>query len=502
MIILSIIGFIFTLGLVILIHELGHFVMAKRAGILCHEFSIGMGPILYSKKKGETVYSIRWIPIGGYVSMAGEEIDDSMLEVGMSIVPVIEEGMITEIQLNPSEDSENLWMIESFDLKDSSQLHINGHPVKVDAHYVLNNGKKMQIAPTDRLFSSKTILERFLAIFAGPFMNFVLAFAVFIVIALFSGFPVEESTEIGGINLGFPAEGLLEEGDFIVTVNHQFVSDWTSFQEVMKETLGDRNIPIQVLRNDTPIEITINPRLFFYSVGFSSHKEAINELRIGPVVDNTLAFQAGFLENDIIQTINGEAVSTWKEMVTIMEANRTGQLMVFEIERDGTTRTLSVTPYEEALLKTQNIGIVESFIGVSPTSEFSLINSLGAGFTGVAGASRLITDTLGLLFSSSSVGVGDLAGPIGIFTITAQSLSRGLLSFLGWIGLLSVNLGIINLLPIPALDGGRLVFLGVEAVTRKKINPKLENMLHTIMFILLMGFFLYVTFNDLLRLFN
>lgn len=503
MIILSIVGFIFTLGLVILIHELGHFVMAKRAGILCHEFSIGMGPVLYSKKKGETVYSIRWIPIGGYVSMAGEEIDESMIEIGLKIKPVIEEGLITEIHLVSEEnDDESSWVVESFDLKDDTNLHINGTPVKVDASYVLKNGKKIQIAPTNRNFSSKTILERFLAIFAGPFMNFVLAFFVFILIALLSGFPVEDSTEIGSINEGFPAEGILEAGDEIISVASNPVSTWTDFQESMALTLGERNIPIQVLRNDSTIDVTINPRLFFYSIGFSSHQEAVNDLRIGPVVDDTLADQAGFLENDVILEINGEAVTTWKDVITVIGANRTGLDMIFKVERNGDTRTLNVTPYEEALLATQNIGIVESYIGVSPTSEFSLLSSLGAGFTGVANASRLITDTLQLLFSSSSVGVGDLAGPIGIFTLTAQSLSQGLISFLGWIGLLSVNLGIINLLPIPALDGGRLVFLGVEAVTRKKINPKLENTLHTIMFILLMGFFLYVTFNDLLRLFN
>lgn len=502
MIILSIVGFIFTLGLVILIHELGHFVMAKRAGILCHEFSIGMGPVLYSKKKGETVYSIRWIPIGGYVSMAGEEIEDSLLEEGMMIKLSQENGLITQIILDVNETDQDLIQVTSFDLKDSNALHINGMPVKEDAMYVLKNNKTMQIAPTDRNFSSKTILERFLAIFAGPFMNFVLAFFVFIIIAFLTGFPVNDSSEIGAINEGFPADGFLEEGDLIISVAGNLVSDWTQFQESMAETLGERNILITVQRDSETFELTLNPRLYFYSIGFSSHPEAVLDLRIGPVVDDTLADQAGFLENDVILEINGTEVSSWKEVVEITFANVTGRDMIFTVQRGDATRTLNVTPYEEALLNTQNIGVVESYIGVSPTSEFSFFASIAAGFTGVGNASRLITDTLQLLFSSSAVGVGDLAGPIGIFTLTAQSLSQGLVSFLGWIGLLSVNLGIINLLPIPALDGGRLVFLGVEAVTRRKINPKLENMLHTIMFLLLMGFFLYVTFNDILRLFN
>ena len=220
------------------------------------------------------------------------------------------------------------------------------------------------------------------------------------------------------------------------------------------------------------------------------------------MVDNTLAEQAGFLENDIIVSINGTPMTSWEAVVARLEANTTGQVMTFEVDRDGRTRTLTVTPYEEAVLATQEVRIVESFIGVAPTNAFSLTRSIQTGFTGTFNASGLIFNTLGLLFSSSQVGAGDLAGPVGIFQLTAQSIQGGLIVFLNWIGLLSVNLGIINLFPIPALDGGRLVFLGYEGITRKKVNPKVENMLHLVMFFLLMGFFVFVTFNDILRIFT
>ena len=114
----------------------------------------------------------------------------------------------------------------------------------------------------------------------------------------------------------------------------------------------------------------------------------------------------------------------------------------------------------------------------------------------------MIFNTIGLLFSNENVGVGDLAGPVGIYSITSTALSGGIFTLLGWVGLLSVNLGVINLLPIPALDGGRLVFLGYEAITTRKPNKRIENTLHYAMYLMLLGLFVYITFNDILRLFN
>ena len=500
MIFVSIIGFIFTLGLVILIHEFGHFYFAKKAGILCHEFSIGLGPLIWSTQKGETQFSIRAIPIGGYVSMAGEEVNESYVHVGDTVGLITVDGVIEEIILDPAQQEDPI-TVESLDLKTPDQLHINGIPVLEDAHLVFAK-KRMQIAPKNRSFESKTLWQRFMTIFAGPMMNFILAIGIFFVIALLTGFPVEDSTELGSVNEGFPAEAILAEGDVIKEVAGVPVNSWTAFTDVMRDELGVRNLPITFERDGSLIESTINPRLFFYSVGFNSHPEATTDLRIGPVVDNTLAEQAGFLENDIIVSINGIPMASWEAVVDRLEANTTGQVMTFEVDRDGRTRTLTVTPYEEAVLATQEVRIVESFIGVAPTNAFSLTRSIQSGFTGTLNASGLIFNTLGLLFSSSQVGAGDLAGPVGIFQLTAQSIQGGLVVFLNWIGLLSVNLGIINLFPIPALDGGRLVFLGYEGITRKKVNPKVENMLHLVMFFLLMGFFVFVTFNDILRIFT
>lgn len=500
MIIVSIIGFIFTLGLVILIHEFGHFYFAKKAGILCHEFSLGLGPVLWSTKKNETQFSIRAIPIGGYVSMAGEDVNESYVNVGDTVSVTLEDGVIQEIIIDPLQQAD-AFTVDSLDLRNAEQLHINGTPVAADAFLVFAK-KRLQIAPKNRSFESKTLWQRFITIFAGPMMNFILAIGIFFVIALITGFPVDESTELGGVNEGFPAAEFLAEGDVILAVNGQSVETWSDVTDALNDSLGRRNIPITFERDGERQDVTLNPRLFFYSIGFNSHPDATTDLRIGPVVDNTLAESAGFLENDIIQSINGQPVSSWQEIVERLQANKTGQVMNFEVVRGDAVRNLTVTPYEEAILATQDVDIVESYIGVAPTNAFNFFRAVQTGFTGTLAAGALIFDTLGLLFSSSQVGAGDLAGPVGIFQLTAQSISGGLLVFLNWIGLLSVNLGIINLLPIPALDGGRLVFLGYEGITRRKVNPRVENTLHLIMFFLLMGFFVFVTFNDILRIFN
>ncbi|MFW6319347.1 MAG: site-2 protease family protein, partial [Bacillota bacterium] len=206
MFLLYILGFVFMLGLVILIHEAGHFIMAKRAGILCHEFAIGMGPILYSKKKGETLYSIRAIPIGGFVSMAGEEISDELVKVGDTIRVMFDEqnpDVISHIIINeddPKYQDALLLNVDTIDLKGKNEapLYINTYEVKRNAYYVMKD-KVLQIAPYERSFESKTLLQRFSTIFAGPFMNFILAFVLFVSIAFIVGLPQTDSTEIASV---------------------------------------------------------------------------------------------------------------------------------------------------------------------------------------------------------------------------------------------------------------------------------------------------------------
>jgi regulator of sigma E protease len=183
--------------------------------------------------------------------------------------------------------------------------------------------------------------------------------------------------------------------------------------------------------------------------------------------------------------------------------NTDKEALVFEVLRNGDTETLTVeSPWGQDVLDNQGLPKVDSMVGINPTTEFKFFKSLGYGFTGIKNSSTMIFDTLHLLFSSNQVGAGDLAGPVGIYQITSSALEGGFINLLGWIGLLSVNLGVINLLPIPALDGGRLVFLGWEAITGKKPNAKVENTIHYVMYLALLGLFVFITYNDILRLFG
>lgn len=504
---LGIIVAILVLSMVIVIHELGHFLAARRAGILCHEFSLGMGPVLYSKKIGETTYAIRLIPLGGYVSMAGEEIESDIVKPGDKIrIVVNNNNNIEKIILDHMDENYSEYeviTVEKVDLKavEGGPLFINQYAVRKDAHYILN-GKEIQIAPADRNFNFKNKRQRFLAIFGGPFMNFVLAFFVFVLFAMLAGFSNTDSPEVGFVGETYPAGGKLLEGDIIVEVDHDKVFSWDEIVEVLNDNVSDRKIEFIVDRNGTLETVYITPTIYFYSVGFHSAINVENELEVGPIIEGTKVHKAGMIEGDQIVSINGTVMNSWDDVVRFME-DVDMETLEFVVLRDGSNVTLdSIEPWGQDVLDNQGLSKVQSIVGINPITEFKFFKSIGYGFTGIKNSSTMIFDTLHLLFSSNQVGAGDLAGPVGIYQITSNALEGGFINLLGWIGLLSVNLGVINLLPIPALDGGRLVFLGWEAITGKKANAKIENTIHYVMYLALLGLFVFITYNDILRLFG
>lgn len=196
MFIVDLIVFVLVLGVIILIHEAGHFYFAKKAGILCHEFAIGMGPAIYQKRKGETIYSIRSIPIGGFVSMAGESINDALIKKEQVIgIKLNTQGQIYQINLSDTVQSDIIGIVKSFDLygKDFNPLFIEidvdgnqtTYTVLRDATYRFSEKKEMWITPSEKSFESKTLWQRFLVIFAGPMMNFILALVLFLIVGFF-----------------------------------------------------------------------------------------------------------------------------------------------------------------------------------------------------------------------------------------------------------------------------------------------------------------------------
>ena len=298
MVLVNIIVFIFVLGLVILIHELGHFVMAKRANILCHEFSLGMGPILWSKRINETLYCVRAIPIGGYVMMAGEEMDDDIVKEGQTVRLIFDdfnniEKIIIDHENEKYEQYEKV-TVYNVDLKgeNNEPLQLNDYTVKRDAFYIFKK-RELQIAPVERSFNSKTKMERFLAMFAGPFMNFVLAFFIFILVNLIVGFPNMENTVVGALEPDYPAASALVEGDKIISVDQTNVYSWSDISVALDDNPTNRSVEFIVLRDGVEETYYVTPVIFFYSVGFHSKEGVIDDLYLGEVNSETKAGKAG-----------------------------------------------------------------------------------------------------------------------------------------------------------------------------------------------------------------
>lgn len=416
----TVIAFIVIFGALVFFHELGHLIFAKRAGILCREFAIGFGPKVFSHKKGETTYTIRLLPIGGFVRMAGE--DPEMIEIkpGHRIGLLFnKDEKVNKIILTNKEKYPNCRIVEVEYADIEKELLIKGFPDDEDDELktfiidpkavIVENGIESQIAPIDRQFGSKTLAQRTMAIFAGPMMNFILAFFVFIIIAFIQGVPT-------------------------------------------------------------------------------------NEPKLGEITPDGAAKAAGLKKGDVIQTINGSEISSWSDVVEVIRKNPNEKLD-FSVQRDQKDLEIVVTPIEKTV-EGKKIGL----IGVYSPVEKSPILAIKAGFTETYFWTKQIFVMVGKLVTGQ-FSIDALSGPVGIYQATDDVAKSGIFYLMKWAGILSINLGIMNLLPIPALDGGRLMFFAVEAVRGKPIDRQKEGMVHFIGFALLMLLMLVVTWNDIQRFF-
>ncbi len=338
---MSIVLALIIIAILILVHELGHFVAARRVGIPVHEFSLGFGYKLLSTKKGETEYSLRLIPLGGFVRMAGEEPGDTD---------------------NPDG------------------------------------------------FNKRTPWEKMQVSFAGPFMNFVLAALIFIYIFAVIGVP-----------------------------------------------------------------------------------QAI----VGDVIKDKPAYHAGLKSGDKILAVNDQKVSSWNQFVETIQKNPAGKELQLTISRNQNSQVLSMTP-----VRNESNG--QTIIGVYPSSKVTferqgIVTAVKLGFTQTYQMTVLMISGLGMLFTGA-VTSADLAGPVGITNMVGEAARSGVVNLLSFSAFLSINLGILNLLPIPALDGSRIVFAIVEAVRRKPMNPEREGFVHWVGFLFLMSLILFVTYNDIVKL--
>lgn len=408
-------------GLLVFIHEFGHLIFAKRAGMLVREFAIGFGPKVYNFTKNETVYTIRLIPAGGYVRVAGDDPEIIELKPGHHVgLEFDEAGKVEQIIVNNKSKHPNARVIEVESADLDHDLVIEGYDVgeheekfhfKVNRNaYFVMDEVHTQIAPYDRQFASKSVGQRAMQLFAGPMMNFILALVLFCIIGLMHGVPV-------------------------------------------------KNAVVDTVQPDTP------------------------------------AAEAGFQTGDEVVQVNGNQVSTWKEFTSFIENNPETELMM-TVQRDGTTEDLHVTPRKVELIEDEYIGQ----IGVTQAIEKSFFRSFTYGFTQTYEITELVfTNLVKLVTGQYSIEM--LSGPVGIYDATDQIVKTGFTNMMMWTAMLSVNLGIVNLVPLPALDGGRLLFVGIEGIRGKPVDPAKEGLVHFIGFALLMLLMLVVTWNDIQRLF-
>ncbi len=413
------IAFILVFGALVFFHELGHLYVAKRSGILCREFAIGFGPKLFSFTKNETKYTIRLLPLGGYVRMAGEDQETMDLKPGTKVALVMnEKEQVTKIVMDNYEKYPNARVIEVEQADLEHALTISGYEeyeselqtfsVHEKACYV-SAGEELQIAPFNRQFTSKTLGQRALTIFAGPAMNFILAFFLFVIIGLVQGIPV-----------------------------------------------------------DKPV--------------------------IGQLVPDGAGLRAGLQQGDVISTINGTQMTTWADVTTIIRKNPATELTM-KLQRNQQPVTIKVTPTAEKE-GNQEIGR----LGVYPPVEKSFLGSIQLGFEQTYKWTKLIFLSLVQLVTGQ-FSINALSGPVGIYNLTGKVAESGFINLLGLTAALSINLGLFNLLPIPALDGGRLMFFVVEALRGKPVDRQKEGLVTFIGFALLMLLMLVVTWNDIKKFF-
>ncbi|UPK46258.1 RIP metalloprotease RseP [Paenibacillus pabuli] len=406
---------------IVTVHEWGHYYFAKRAGILVREFAIGFGPKLFSYKRNETQFTLRLLPFGGYARMAGEDPELVEIQEGQTIAVRPTDDQVKMIYLDQLDNRKNVIRGEviSIDMENALklQLDVDGEIQQYRIHpqaMLVSRGKQTQIAPKDRQFGSKTVGQRAMAIFAGPLMNFILAFVLFAVYAQMAGVVVE------------------------------------------------------------------NPK----------------NLVIGEVLEGGAADQANLQKGDIIETINGTAIGTDSQKMVTMIADSKDKPMEWTLRRGDETFNITITPRAVEGQEGGKVGIVPTL----PTRSVGFVETFKVSGIAMVDTTKVIFE--GFKHLINQFNMDDIGGPVRTFEVTGQIAKQGIEQLTRWAAILSLYLGIFNLLPIPALDGSRLVFLGIEGLRGRPVDPNREGMVHFIGFAMLFVLMLAVTYNDILRLIN
>lgn len=416
---LGILTFILVFGIIVVVHEFGHFYFAKKSGILVREFAIGMGPKIFAHiGKDGTTYTIRILPLGGYVRMAGWGDDTTEIKTGTPVsLTLAEDGKVKRINLSGKKlDQTALPMqVTQFDFED--KLFIKGlvleeektFAVDHDATVVEADGTEVRIAPLDVQYQNATIWGKLITNFAGPMNNFILGVVVFWILIFMQG--------------------------------------------------GVRDV-------DT------------------------NQFHVMP--QGALA-KVGVPETAQITKIGSHEISNWESLIQAVETetkDKTAPTLDVTISEKGSDKQVTVTPEE-------NQG--RYLLGVQPGVKSDFVSMFVGGFTTAAdSALRILSALKNLIFQPD---LNKLGGPVAIFKASSDAAKNGIENVLYFLAVISINIGIFNLIPIPALDGGKIVLNILEAIRRKPLKQEIETYVTLAGVVIMVVLMIAVTWNDIMRLF-
>ncbi len=433
--------FIVTLGVLVFVHELGHFLAAKLCGMRVDRFSIGFPPRAFGKQIGDTDYCVSWIPIGGYVKIAG----------------MIDESFDTEYLAKSPEPWE---------------------------------------------YRSKPIWQRMIVISAGVIMNLLLAVAIFWGINYTQGKSVRETTDIGYVIDGSEAaRGGLLIGDKVVQINGAPVSHWDQIMNLVYLKNMGSDITFTVLRNGRELRLFF-PRTSIPEPTDKSFEATFGiipsqmEITIGTVESGKPADKLGLKPRDVILSLNGIAVRYNDQQVKEIVQSSAGKPLTIEWKRGEQVMSGTTLPTEDG-----RIGISFGLVYTGPVTriQYSLIEAFPEGMKDIVNYTQLSVQQIWQIITGKRPFAESVSGPVKIAQLATQTAGLGIVTYLGFMALLSISLAILNILPFPALDGGHLIFLIYEGVFRREIPVKIKMGLQKAGFVLLLAFMAFVVYNDIIN---
>jgi regulator of sigma E protease len=392
----TVLDFVVTLGVLVFVHELGHFLAAKLCGMRVDRFSIGFPPRAFGRKFGETDYCVSWLPIGGYVKIAG----------------MVDESMDVEFLNKPAE----LWE-----------------------------------------FRSKPIWQRMIVLSAGVIMNLLLALVIFWAVHYFTGKTLRETTEVGYVTEESAADRAgLKAGDRILAVNDRAVTAWEPMLDALFDSPAQGDVPLALHRSGRDTSLMVSGRILHDPgrTGFGL-VPANTEIVVGSPEPGKPAERLGLKAQDVLLSINGIPIRDLQKVLSIVKRNA-GKEITIEWRRENERMAGTTVPTQDGHI---GIPIGENYTGPRTHLEYTVLGALPAGAKYMVYVTISFADQMWQLVTGKVSFAQSVGGPIKIAQLASQSSDLGLLTYLSFVALLSINLAIINILPFPALDGGHLSFV-------------------------------------------